>query len=179
MYVPEAEFVNVLSKNEGLLKQWVQRIQFSSKYRNCSFEDLYAMIQFAAWKAWLTQLKQAAKPENNGQSPYTFGTYMTRQVKLALNREYSELALDSILSDGSELLVADNPRNEIYLMEVQELVHDLLQDLPDKQKQVLTMRFFQDKTLRECGEVLNLTTERIRQIEQEALKNLRTELCKM
>lgn len=52
-------------------------------------------------------------------------------------------------------------------------VRSLVESLPEPDKTVIRRRFFQRQTLKEIGEALNLTNERIRQIEARALDLLR------
>ena len=60
---------------------------------------------------------------------------------------------------------------------LREQIRELLDELPERERQVLRMRFGladgQDHTLKEVGEVLGLTRERVRQIEARALRRLR------
>lgn len=48
-----------------------------------------------------------------------------------------------------------------------------LENLTDKQRLVVRMRFWEDKTLKEIGDVLGLSRERVRQIEADSLQKLR------
>jgi RNA polymerase primary sigma factor len=56
------------------------------------------------------------------------------------------------------------------------MIHDLLGHLDDRETKILRMRYGLDNgepmTLKEIGEKLNLTRERVRQIENEALRKL-------
>jgi RNA polymerase sigma factor (sigma-70 family) len=65
--------------------------------------------------------------------------------------------------------------NPDALLEHQEMIdftHEALDKLTVNQRKVLTMRFMENKTLKQCGEVINASTERVRQIEQKALRIL-------
>jgi RNA polymerase primary sigma factor len=59
---------------------------------------------------------------------------------------------------------------------VQEQIREILQRLDDKETLVLKLRFGLDddrpRTLQEIGDHLNLTRERIRQIEKKAIRKL-------
>ena len=59
----------------------------------------------------------------------------------------------------------------------EERIEELLSVLTPKEREVIRLRFGLDgkegRTLREIGEIFNLTRERIRQIETEALRKLR------
>ncbi|MYG07053.1 sigma-70 family RNA polymerase sigma factor, partial [Candidatus Poribacteria bacterium] len=59
----------------------------------------------------------------------------------------------------------------------EDLIAQFLKRLPEREQKVLKMRFgLEDgerKTLREIGDVLDVTRERIRQLEIDAIKRLR------
>ncbi len=61
--------------------------------------------------------------------------------------------------------------------QVQELVSNALQDLKPREREILQLRYGMldgiEKTLAEVGEILNVSRERVRQIEVKALKKLR------
>src|SRR5712664_4234403 len=81
-------------------------------------------------------------------------------------------SLDEMVMDGH----SKSP--DLELVEADDLKHvlDLLDKMPKREATVLRMRFGLDdeepKTLKEIGERLGLTRERVRQIESEALKKL-------
>jgi RNA polymerase primary sigma factor len=85
-------------------------------------------------------------------------------------------SLDEMLEDGN----TKSPETE--LVETDSLTHvmDLLEKMDQREATVLRMRFGVDdeqpKTLKEIGERLGLTRERVRQIESEALGKLRVSL---
>lgn len=71
-----------------------------------------------------------------------------------------------------------NPSEEVFSQLRSEKLHKLLACLNDKERSVLVMRFGFDgedpRTLEETGQSLGVTRERIRQIEERALKKIRT-----
>ena len=45
--------------------------------------------------------------------------------------------------------------------------------LKEREEQIIRFRFFEKKTMKETGKILGVSTERVRQIEQQALRKLR------
>ena len=84
---------------------------------------------------------------------------------------------DSVLSDFIEDKDADNPANRTEFVLLQDKIRELLADLPEREQEVLRMRFGLDDgyalTLEEVGLYFDVTRERIRQIEAKALRRLR------
>src|SRR5439155_11107577 len=85
-------------------------------------------------------------------------------------------SLDEMVMDGN----SKSP--DIELVETDDLKHvlELLDKMDEREAKVLRMRFGLDqeepKTLKEIGECLGLTRERVRQIESEALSKLSTNM---
>lgn len=93
-------------------------------------------------------------------------------VDTPVGYEENKSLLDTIADENSlnpaELLTDENLRAHIELM---------LDELTENQQQVIARRFglrgFEKTTLEEVGKEINLTRERVRQIQVEALKHLR------
>ncbi len=107
------------------------------------------------------------------------------QVKEILSLNSDTLSMETPLSDERTAatlgdLVEDMSANPeagpIADMVEQDLVDQLLSKLSTREQQVLSMRYGleggNEKTLREIGEKLNVTRERIRQLEIEAIHRL-------
>ena len=78
-----------------------------------------------------------------------------------------------------ELVMDDrsrSPADELLENDTMDQVRSMMQDLDERELTVLKMRFglenTEPRTLKEIGELLGLTRERVRQIETEALKRL-------
>ena len=82
--------------------------------------------------------------------------------------ELGDLLEQTGLPDADELLLRESFSNALS---------DALAELPEREQRVLKLRFGlvddQPKTLREIGEVMDLSRERVRQIESRALNKLR------
>ncbi len=80
----------------------------------------------------------------------------------------------------SEMLADDSAPPQQAMMDASNapLVEKLLEHLPQRQRKILYLRFGLDgkeggRTYHEVGEIIGLTRERIRQLEKEALANLK------
>jgi RNA polymerase sigma factor for flagellar operon FliA len=122
---------------------------------------------------------------------------IARALKLSLS-EYEQLideikpatfvCLDSVQSsdDGAEALrcesVADStqtdPAEAAARNEMSELILQRLEQLPDMQKKVLALYYFEDLRLREIAEVFGVTESRICQIHAQAILNIKAFLRK-
>ena len=84
---------------------------------------------------------------------------------------------DSLLGDFIEDKEVENPANQTAYTLLKEQLNTVLESLPKREQDVLTMRFGLDVgyslTLEEFGLTFNVTRERIRQIEAKALRRLR------
>lgn len=87
-------------------------------------------------------------------------------------------------SPGLSEMLADEktpkPDEALFGEQEKETIHRLLASIDEREGKVLRMRYGlggeEPKTLKEIGEILGLTRERVRQIENEALKKLNQEM---
>jgi RNA polymerase sigma factor for flagellar operon FliA len=74
---------------------------------------------------------------------------------------------------GSHDLIADdsqtNPRDDVSLREMAGLVEDRIRQLPEMQRKVLALYYFEDLRLREIAEAFGVTESRICQIHAQAI----------
>jgi RNA polymerase primary sigma factor len=98
------------------------------------------------------------------------------QSSLSLNDPVDDEG-DSELGDLLEQTVLPDTDERILRESFMRALSDALAELPDRERNVLELRFGlrddQPKTLREIGEILDLSRERVRQIESRALNKLR------
>jgi RNA polymerase sigma factor (sigma-70 family) len=99
-----------------------------------------------------------------------------------------ERSIDDFIdaSEGCRLaaLLADtesvNQEEELYSREVRRLVRYAMGDLDDRERHIIRNRFGllggKELTLEEIGKTLNLSRERVRQLEREAKEKLRASL---
>lgn len=93
----------------------------------------------------------------------------------------TEITPERLLSTGSDEALALSDHGEGALAVIEGADRNLLtanfkamfDRLNPRQERVMKMRFFEDKTLQEVADILDLTRERVRQIETEAFRRLR------
>ena len=108
----------------------------------------------------------------------------TSQIREYLTIARQPISLDVRVGDNqdtelSDLLEDDGPSPEHYITQesLRQDLDDLLEELTPQQRQVLTLRFGlvdgNALSLAKVGEQLNLSRERVRQLERQALDQLR------
>ena len=126
------------------------------------------------------------RPPTNEEVAADAQVSMATVERLRDNRQVDMQSLNELVggeeSDGVELQdffaddVADAPDQELIQLEDVEQLLALLDTLPDKEKQVLRLRFGMDgapvMTLEDVGALINCTSERVRQIQNKALERL-------
>ena len=79
--------------------------------------------------------------------------------------------VESIESPGSL-----NPDTIVERDEIKRVIVDAISELPDKEKKVLILYYYEDLTLKEIGHVLGVTESRISQLHTKAIMRLRSRL---
>ena len=94
----------------------------------------------------------------------------------------SLLSLDELMLDGTtsrlNKQVADEPSpfDELKIREVKKIISKALAALSEKEQLVMSLYYYNELTLREIANVLNLTESRISQIHSKAIVRLRIKL---
>jgi len=95
-----------------------------------------------------------------------------RDVSLSSRANEDDLEMEEKISDE----LSPSVEYQIIKSSIEHQIRDILHDLEDKEARVLKLRFGLDddqpRTLQEIGDALGLTRERIRQIEQKAMRKL-------
>ncbi|MFW5799805.1 MAG: RNA polymerase sigma factor WhiG [Spirochaetota bacterium] len=69
-----------------------------------------------------------------------------------------------------------NPDTMIEKEEVKKMIVYTIEELPEKEKKVLILYYYEDLTLKEIGEVLDVTESRVSQLHTKAIMRLRSKL---
>jgi len=89
--------------------------------------------------------------------------------------------------DNDKIAVADtiesqsgfNPDVIAERDEIKKLIYQVIKELPEKEKKVLILYYYEDLTLREIGLVLDVTESRVSQLHTKAIMRLRGKLEKV
>jgi RNA polymerase sigma factor FliA len=87
---------------------------------------------------------------------------------------------DSVaIVDGIESPQSMNPDIIIEKEEIRRVIVQAISELPEKEKKVLVLYYYEDLTLKEIGKVLDVTESRISQLHTKAIMRLRAKLTNM
>ncbi len=101
----------------------------------------------------------------------------------------SVLALDDLWTiadaDGGQISLLDtirdphavDPQEEIDIVELKDRLADAIESLPDRERLVIALYYYENLTLREIGEVLGVTESRVSQLHTKAVIGLRGHLA--
>ena len=83
-----------------------------------------------------------------------------------------QIALIDTIEDES----APDPQSSLSQTEMREAMADAIARLPEREKLVVTLYYYEELTLREIGEVLGVTESRVSQLHTKAILRLRAHL---
>jgi RNA polymerase sigma factor for flagellar operon FliA len=82
----------------------------------------------------------------------------------------------STIGDTLESVRSENPDAVFERAEIKRVILESLQELPDKEKKVLVLYYYENLTLREIGKILEVTESRVSQLHTKAILRLRAKL---
>ena len=82
----------------------------------------------------------------------------------------------STIADTIESPSSMKPDVIVERSEIKRIVAEAINELPEKEKKVLVLYYYEDLTLREIGQVLNVTESRVSQLHSKASERLRARL---
>ncbi|GHV69916.1 RNA polymerase sigma factor WhiG [Spirochaetia bacterium] len=83
------------------------------------------------------------------------------------------------IGDSIESPASLNPEVEVEKNEIRRVIVEAINDLPDKEKKILVLYYYEDLTLKEIGQVLEVTESRVSQLHTKAISRLRSRLTNM
>ena len=80
------------------------------------------------------------------------------------------------IGESIEAPTSLNPDVIVEKDEIRRVIIDAINELPDKEKKVLVLYYYEDLTLKEIGQVLEVTESRVSQLHTKAILRLRAKL---
>jgi RNA polymerase sigma factor for flagellar operon FliA len=80
------------------------------------------------------------------------------------------------IGDSIEAPSSLNPDVIVEKEEIRRVIVDAIQELPDKEKKILVLYYYEELTLKEIGQVLDVTESRVSQLHTKAILRLRAKL---
>ncbi len=127
------------------------------------------------------------------RNPTEYNTYLVQQKGFRNRNEYGKYLADKKMADEESHLIT-KPL-EIISQEIDsnsatptsyfrskldesllEEIIKIMQELPQKQRDILQKRYFEGLTLKKVGKIYGVTKERIRQIEAKAIRYIKNKL---
>ncbi len=94
-------------------------------------------------------------------------------VLLSLDKSLHDDDDSGTLAECLDLAVEDDPLAVIESEEDKQLLGDVINQLPEQERLVIALYYFEEMTLREIGETLNISESRVSQVHTSALVRLR------
>lgn len=106
---------------------------------------------------------------------------LLNQVRTVSLLSYDDLNSLSKEDKRSALGLNDNARSttpfsEVNVAHMKKLIAEAIRDLPEKQRLVLSLYYYEDLNLKEIGKVLDVTESRVSQLHTQAIIKLKTKL---
>ncbi len=106
---------------------------------------------------------------------------MLNQVRSVSLLSYEDLSTFSktdkrLAMGGGENSKNSNPFAEVNTATLKQMIAGAIKDLPEKQRLVLSLYYYEDLNLKEIGRVLDVTESRVSQLHTQAILKLRSKL---
>lgn len=85
---------------------------------------------------------------------------------------FDKKSLISVLDSGK----SNNPMNQLNVKKVQKIIAKCIEALPERQRLVLSLYYYEDLNLKEIGKILRVTESRISQLHAQAVGKLKVKL---
>lgn len=166
--VKNAPLLNLMRKNGITTLKQLAELADVGYQQLCKLANLKMTIYSSKGEVRLTPAKISdffnVMPEELAPEPQHYTALAKNKVAIQVNAEQMfalthQTEVDPVALVGQE--------------QMQKAIRDAISGLTVRQQTVLTKRFLEGKTLQEIGDQLNVTTARVRQIEQKALRVLR------
>ncbi|WP_250160160.1 sigma-70 family RNA polymerase sigma factor [Caloranaerobacter azorensis] len=99
---------------------------------------------------------------------------MFREVSI-----YNIVSLEDVIASGNEIIFKnsdDTPEGQFEKKEIKSIVSEIIDDLPEKEKLVISLYYYNELTYKEISEILGVSESRISQLHSKALISIKSKL---
>jgi RNA polymerase sigma factor for flagellar operon FliA len=155
-------------------QDWVPR---SVREKAKVLERCYAKIEQASGRQATDE--EVCAELNINQEEYHDLLNQVRSVSLLSYDDisnFSKADKRSLHGVGDAGAKAPTPFNEVNVAYIKKMIAEAIQDLPEKQRLVLSLYYYEDLNLKEIGRVLDVTESRVSQLHTQAILRLKGKL---
>ena len=131
-------------------------------------------------KAYYELESKLGRPATDEEVAESFGLSIEDfQKKIQSITAYSIVSLDDLLEQKREVTSSEEdkqvetPENVIENEEVREILASTINTLPDKEKKVVSLYYYEELTYKEIGKLLNISESRVSQLHTKAIIRLK------
>ncbi len=167
----EQELIEYIRENPDTPSYKLSKLKYSSVFRTRFDRDIYKLRNKAGLPRELSEIRQELE-EKRQKKFERYNVIPTNPNSLDYLVEGDE-NYSRFLRGYQSSFGRDSSEESYFEKERIETIEEVLMTLSLREREVIKMRFYEDKPLEEIGEYFNVTRERIRQIEARALRKLR------
>lgn len=134
-------------------------------------------------KAYNELENKLGRPATDEEMANSLGLSLEEFQKKVQNiTNYSIISLDDLLEQKREIIGSeedkqpDTPENIIESKEVKEILIDTISTLPEKEKKVVSLYYYDELTYKEIGRLLNISESRVSQLHTKAIIRMKNKL---
>jgi RNA polymerase sigma factor (sigma-70 family) len=168
---PDDFSVKITVRNGRLLRAILENYQSVSELArklsvssNCIYKLVGMRTKPVNSKGWTKLAEDVALMV--GKDPIDLWPEHLREIKLQRSSSEMDLSLEQV-----QQLVAEGSHDN--LLSQNKAIKDMIGNLNEREKTVISLRYHDGKTLSEIGSYLNLSNERVRQIEARATTKMK------
>ena len=131
-------------------------------------------------KAYYEMENKLGRPATDEEMAHSFGLSIEDfQKKIQNITTYSVVSLDDLLEQKREVTSreednqSETPESVVENTEVKEILIDAIGNLPEKEKKVVSLYYYDELTYKEIGKLLNISESRVSQLHTKAIIRLK------
>lgn len=131
-------------------------------------------------KAYYEMENKLGRPANDEEMADSFGLSIEDfQKKIQNITTYSIVSLDDLLEQKRDVTSSEEdkqietPESVVENIEVTEILVDAISTLPEKEKKVVSLYYYDELTYKEIGKLLNISESRVSQLHTKAIIRLK------